>query len=55
MVDFFTCDGGDAHAAVALDEHVHGVLEHARPQQQLRDVVEHDPCMHAKEWNGMKK
>jgi hypothetical protein len=43
----FTCDGRDAHAAVALDEHVHGVLEHVWPQQQRRDVVEHDPCTRA--------
>lgn len=40
----FTCDGRDAHAAVALDEHVHGVLERGGPEQQRRDVVEHDPC-----------
>jgi extradiol dioxygenase family protein len=47
QVRFGTCDGRDAHAAVALDEHVHGVLEHVRPQQQRRDVVEHDPCTRA--------
>lgn len=43
----FTGDGGDGHAAVALDEDVDGVLEHPRAQQQRRDVVEHDACMHA--------
>lgn len=39
-----TGDGGDAHAAVALNEDVHGVLEHPGPQQQRRDVVEHNAC-----------
>jgi hypothetical protein len=39
-----TGDGVDGHATVALQEDVHGVLEHCRPEEQRRDVVEHDAC-----------
>jgi hypothetical protein len=39
-----TGDGVDGHATVALQEDVHGVLEHRRPEEQRRDVVEHDAC-----------
>jgi hypothetical protein len=41
---FLTGDGVDGHAAVALDEDVDGVPEHARAEQQRGDVVEHDAC-----------